>query len=127
MAELAVTGPEHTTDALKGCDVGLQAMYRQMHPCHPFARFQVAAPQEELLAALLKEHWFKFVVGQHLNAKTKQKHSQQRPCPGQFVSCQAGLGLAVVVRLLQRVMSKAATRCLPSHQINSCKLDIQDV
>eukprot|EP00439_Symbiodinium_sp_Y106_P006799 s5397_g1.t1 len=35
--------------------------------------------QEELLAALLKEHWFKFVVG---------------------------LGLAIVVRLLQRVMSQ---------------------
>ncbi|CAE7627494.1 ODA11 [Symbiodinium sp. CCMP2456] len=35
--------------------------------------------QEELLAALLKEHWFKFAVG---------------------------LGLAIVVRLLQRVMSK---------------------
>ncbi|OLP90719.1 Dynein alpha chain, flagellar outer arm [Symbiodinium microadriaticum] len=36
--------------------------------------------QEELLAALLKEHWFKFAVG---------------------------LGLAIIVRLLQRVMSKA--------------------
>ncbi|CAE7938456.1 ODA11 [Symbiodinium necroappetens] len=35
--------------------------------------------QEELLAALLKEHWFKFAVG---------------------------LGLAIIVRLLQRVMSK---------------------
>ncbi|CAE7508005.1 ODA11 [Symbiodinium sp. CCMP2592] len=35
--------------------------------------------QEELLAALLKEHWFKFAVG---------------------------LGLAIVVRLLQRVMSQ---------------------
>ena len=70
------------------------------------------ASQEELLAALLKEHWFKFAVGRAVSmiVMTMLVLEGSLPAGSTFVpvSHLRGLGLAIIVRLLQRVMSKAA-------------------